>query len=451
MSPKALPGTGIFRGRRNVLLWTIVVAVVALALLGLAVKPEVQTWLKSGDTIKAAFSANDQLYPNESKVKLDGLDVGVVTDVTPTQSGPVVVTMKVDSGTLEKLGSQPRAAIEPTTVLGGIYSVSLSQGGHSGTYDAATTIPVERTSTPVELDRVLEALPPSALTGLQSTVKNLDQSLRNGAGAELDTFAQKAPDVMQNGGQVLDAVQGTRPYTDLQSMVTNVDSLAGALSKNDGQLDGIMRDLDTTTRALAGGSKPLASAISTLPQTLVSTRTGMQQLGQTLDELTATAPAFIPAAGELTPALKKLSPVVAQARPVVHDLVPLLDDAQPLVEQLVPASKTATGVLDDVRGPVLDRVNGPIMSALLNTWHGTGPYEGDGGGDQADQKFYQEIAYTFAGFDNVAKIFSKNGYTINFALGTGTSGIETGKTPLVGQLPLVPQLLQNLGKPSGGQ
>lgn len=438
------------KGRRNLVLWTTVTTVAGAGALGLVLKPDIQTAMRPGQIIRAEFTGNYQLYPNESKVKVNDLDVGVVTSVTPISTGPVVVTMKVDPGTLASLGSAPHADIEPTTVLGGTYTVNLTAGGRPGTYDVRDTIPLSRTSTPVELDQILQALSPSALTGMQNSIKNLDQALANGAGSQLDQFAARAPGVMRSGTQVFGSAQGTRPGTDLQTLVPDVSAISSVLTRNDGQLSDIVANLNATTQALARGSQPLGSAIAAMPQTLASTREGLRRLTGTLDDLTTTAPAFLPAARQLTPVVTRLTPVAAQARPVVRDLVPLLDDADPLVNELIPTARNATSVLNDIRGPVLRRVNGPILHSLDSTWHGTGIYAGDGEGDQANQKFYQEIAYTFAVYDNGSKIFSKNGYTVDFGLGAGATSVETGNTPL-GKMPLITRLLQGVGTPSGGK
>lgn len=421
----------------------LALAVVA-AVTGLAVKPAVQSALRSGDTIRAEFDGNYQLHPNESKVKLDGLAVGVVTGVGRSDHGTVIVSMKIDKGVREKLGTAPTARIEPTTILGGIYSVDLQRGGPTGA--PAGVIPVSHTSTPVELDRVLEALPQSARTGLRHTVGNLDATLADGGGSALDSVLRDAPPTMRTGGQVLAAARGTHPDTDLSTLVGDLDSTARALDRTDGQLGDIVDDLATTTSVLAREREPLATSIATLPQTLTATRSGLADLGATLDRLKTTAPAFRPSAQRLGPLLARLDPVLRQTRPLVADLRPTVADARPLVDRLVPTSTQATSVLDDVRGPVLQRLNGPIIHDVLSPWHGTGGYEGGGRAEQADHTFYQELGYLVARFNNLSKSFDQNGNFVNFHLGTGSTGVLLGGTPLN-----LTQLLQHiLGQQPGG-
>lgn len=408
------------------------------AVLALVFKPSVQTALRSGDTISAEFTENGELHPDESKVKLDDLPVGVVSGVGRTDHGTVIVSMKIDDGIRQKLGTAPTARIEPNTILGGIYSINLQRGGADGPF-ADKVIPAARTATPVELDRVLEGLPQSARTGLDHTVANLDATLAQGGGGALDDVLRDAPPTMRTGAGVLAAARGTRPDVDLSDLVSDLDSTAQALDQSSGQLGSIVDSLDTTTAMLARQRAPLAHSIATLPQTLGATRSGLSALGASLDRLTVTAPSFRPAAQQLNPLLAKANPVLEQARPLVTDLRPLLADARPLVQQLVPASQQATNVLNDVRGPVLDRVDGPITHDVLSPWHGTGAYEGGGRAAQADHTFYQELGYLVARFDNLSKSFDNNGNFVNFHLGVGSTSLLLGGTPLN-----LPQMLQNL-------
>src|SRR3546814_5956649 len=112
---------------------------------------------RGGETIHAEFAQSYGLVDGVTKVKLAGLVVGVVTGVEHTDKGTAMVAMKVDREALDSVGSTPTARIVPLTILGGQYSVELHRGGN-GTYDG-DTIGLARTEMPVEIDRVLEALP----------------------------------------------------------------------------------------------------------------------------------------------------------------------------------------------------------------------------------------------------------------------------------------------------
>ena len=139
-------------------------------------RPRVEMTLSSGEGLKAEFSQAYKLVPYQSVVKLAGVEVGTVTGFERTGSNHAVVEMKLDNGTREKLGTTPSANVRPTLVLGGTYYVELVRGGNGGSVAEDSTIPVERTHVPVELDKVLSAITPDATEAVHGTVRSLDRT-----------------------------------------------------------------------------------------------------------------------------------------------------------------------------------------------------------------------------------------------------------------------------------
>lgn len=409
--------------RRNRKLATGLIGVVVFAVFMVALfeKQAIFTALSPGDTVRAEFPRDYKLDVNSSKVKIAGTPVGVVSSIEQTARGTEIVSLKVDSGVVDKLGSAPSADIRPTTVLGGKYYISLRSGGAEVPFNTDGVIPLNRTHTPVELEQVLQAFPGDARQGLRTTTAKLDQTLAQGGKDGLRDVLRDAPGTLAPGGQVLDALRGSRPSNDLSSFVTNVDSIANVLTRRDGQLGNVVDNLDTTTNVLAQQSRPLASTVNSLPPVLQTTRAGLTDLGHTLDRVPATADAARPAVRELGPTLSQLDPVLVKTRPVLRDLHPVLDRARPLVQDLVPTGQKGTSVLNDLRGPVLDRVNGPIAHSLMTEWHGKPPKYPNNGGDGA--KFYQELAYLVTNINNGSKVIGPNGYMINFGIGAGSSSV----------------------------
>lgn len=390
-------------------------------------KPQMRTFLASGDVIVAEFSTASKLRANDSSVKMAGLQVGRVSGISETDHGTVRVTMKVDKSVVDRLGSEPSARIEPRTVLGGRYVVELHQGGEPGRFNGKT-IPQSRSAETVEVDSILEALPTSARESLQSLVGSAGDTLHASDRQLRDTLS-KAPGVLKPGGEVLAAVEGTRPGRDLPELVTNLSAVARTLTARDGQLDSIVTSLYETSAVLATHRAPLASTVHTLPGTLRDARAGMDGLRGSVDELTVTARALRPTAGEARRLLVRLDPMLRQARPLLQDLRPALADARPAVERLVPVAQQATGVLDDLHGPVLDRVNGPVMEFLLNPWHGTGAYKDSGYGFQEDHKFYEELAYMVTNVDRASSTQDQHGSSFSFQVGAGLKSLALDGLP----------------------
>jgi len=88
-----------------------------------------------GDTVTASFTRQYKLDPYLSVVKLASVRVGAVTDIERADDGGAKVTMKLDKGTIEKLGGEPSATIRPTLVVGGVYYVELTPGGRGGVFN----------------------------------------------------------------------------------------------------------------------------------------------------------------------------------------------------------------------------------------------------------------------------------------------------------------------------
>ncbi|SNR94667.1 phospholipid/cholesterol/gamma-HCH transport system substrate-binding protein [Haloechinothrix alba] len=420
----------------------VFLALAVIVLLAAVFKGSLVTLLRSGETITAEFSRNYQLHPADTAVKVAGLEEGVVTGVEETDQGTVKVSMKVDESALDALGPKPSAIVTPNTLLGGAYSVELRRGGGTGRFEG-DFIPRARTQTPTELDRILESLPQPTRESARSVVKQLDETLASGGTDALRDLVADAPQTLRPAGDVLKAAQGRRPGVDLPRIVSNFHTAADVLSRHQGQLGDIVTSLRDTTAVLAERSQPLAAGIASLPATLRDTRTGLIDLRGALDKLNATADSFRPTARELEPLLGQLDPVLRQARPLLRDLRPLLRDARPLVEQLVPVTQRGTAVLNDVRGPVLQRVNGPIASTVMNTWHGTGPYKNSGRGMQADHKFYEELGYLAANVARASMVQDAQGSLISFQAGANTESLPG--IPLT-----MPNLVEQMKKYAGG-
>ncbi|GAB3141351.1 hypothetical protein GCM10027258_23820 [Amycolatopsis stemonae] len=395
----------------------VVLLVLAIALL--FGKQSIVTALRPGDEIAVQFARDYKLQADDSEVKVAGVPVGTVSDIDRSHPGSVTVTVKVDSATLEKLGTEPSAAIRPTTILGGRYFVELIPGGAHGTFDGGS-IPAQRTSTPVELDEVLSAVQPRAQQGLRGSVGELDQTLSAGGKDAIRNLVHDAPGALAPTGDVLNAALGTRPGTDLQSLVSDVDTIANDLTHDDGQLESIVDNADTTASVLAKRSDPLARTVHELPSTLSSLRSGLTALGGSLDRLTTTAPQLRPAIQQAGPLLTKLDPVLAQARPLLADLRPLLHDARPLVDQLVPTSQQTTAVLNDVDGAPLERLKGPVVDKLNEKWVGTGSYRG-GGND--GYTLGQEVAHMITNLDMDGMRTNANGTTLGIQAGFGPGSV----------------------------
>lgn len=394
----------------------IFVIVSLVAGVALFQKNRIITTLTPGETITIQFAQAHQLREFVADAKVAGVPVGTVSSVERVREGLTEVTVKVDHDVLGKLRSAPSAAIRPTTLLGGNYYVELKPGGMPGEFSA--TIPLSRTTLPVELDKVSAALQPNARKGIRSSIRDLDKLLRDGGSDALRDLARTAPNALTPATDAFQGMRGTRPQTDLRDVVRGMEATGRVLSEQQDQLDRIARDLSGTSDVLGRRGKDMAAVLATMPSTLDSTDAGLRRLDTTLAKLGATADVARPAVRELGSLITHLDPVLAEARPVVRDLRGVLKQARPLVRSLLPTSARLTKVFDDVRGPVLERVNGPIMRTLNSPFKGTGDYAGSG----SKRPFYTELAYMVTNADRVT-MTDRNGAMISFLAGGGPGSV----------------------------
>lgn len=419
-------------------------ATLVLAILigvGLFQKQKIVTILTpGGEKVTAEFASDYRLRPYVTKVKVAGVPVGVVTDVEPTKDGHALVTMKVDGGTRSKLRSDPGAAIRPATLLGGNYYLDLRPAGDPARFRG--TIPLSRTTVPVELDKVLDAIQPDVQTSMRGTIDKVGKTLNKDTEQDLAQLVNGAPSSLKKMTPVLTSLQGTQPDQDLTRLVNGLEATSRGMTKNSGELDRALLGLGDFGAALGNNALALKRAVDELPGTLSTARTGLDALDGSLAQVRSVSETARPSVQALESALNDLEPALAATRPLMRDLVPTLRDLSPLVQALVPTAKTGVTVLNDVDGAPLQRLNGPIMKTLLSPWKGQpgSLYAGNGN----DTPFYQELGYMAAAGSAVANMTDRNGATIHFQPGLGLGTISG--LPLSLERLLLPELRRYEGK-----
>jgi phospholipid/cholesterol/gamma-HCH transport system substrate-binding protein len=413
-----------------------VVMITLVLVVGVALfqKTKIMTILEPGDDIKVAFARDYQLRSHVTKVKVAGVRVGLVTGLDHEEDGTVVATLHLEPGIQERLGEDPGAAIRPTTLLGGNYYVELTPGGDPGTTES---IPAERTTTPVELDRVLEVLKPEVRRSTQRTVGRLDSLLGREGRTAVRGIVHDAPATLRPAAPVLRALRG-RDARDLTTLVSTLDGTARALADDPVQLDRVLVGLADTSAALADSAPQVSQAVADLPDTLGTTRAGLRALRTTLGELRDVSDDAIPTARELSAALTALDPALVETAPLLRDLRPALADLRPTMDDLVPSAVDGLTILDDVNGATIERVKGPIVDMVNSDWHGSGDYAHGGN----DSSFYHELGDLIAGMNNASRMTDHNGSTIHFQPGFGVGSISG--TPISFE-----QLVMELAYPGG--
>ncbi|MDQ1505410.1 MAG: phospholipid/cholesterol/gamma-HCH transport system substrate-binding protein [Actinomycetota bacterium] len=399
--------------------WFVIMAVAGY---GLVHKSEILLGLHDGKLVRAEFASRYKLADTVSKVELGGVRVGTITSLKSARDGGAVVTMKLDRSVLGVLGTSPRAAIRPATLLGGpglSAAVELTPGGMAGRFDG-DRIPRDRTAVPVELDRVLEVLSDQARAGISTGAKGLAAAIGTDASGvsghqQLGSLLADAPPALGPAGPVLGALNGAvTPGTpgggDLHRLVDELGQVSAALTAHDGELEGIVDGSASVAGTFGDRAKDAAATVAGMPGALDQAQKGLAALGSSLDKLQATSPGARPSVQRLTELLGRLTPVLAKGRPVLADLRPLAAETRPVVEQLTPTAALARQFLADLDQPVIGRLAGPVASTVLS------PYR------DSTAKLYEELGYLTTGLAGMLQYTEPNGAMLNFYAGfDGTS------------------------------
>lgn len=241
---------------RTALTWLAFACVVALLLTA-------GLWLVFRDTggtrLSAYFGKTVGLYAGSS-VRVLGVQVGQVTDVTP-QGDAVRVDMRVDS---TPLPADVGAVVVAPSLVSDRY-VQLTPAYDSGpTLATGTVLAKDRTATPVELDDLYSSLDKlSTALGPNGANKNgalsgvLDTAAANlkGNGANLNSTVGRLADLAKT-------LDGSKD--DLFSTVQNLNSFTGALAQSDQQLNEFYGRVADVSRFLAADSSDVGAALQSL-------------------------------------------------------------------------------------------------------------------------------------------------------------------------------------------
>src|SRR5436305_460600 len=125
---------------------------------------------KSTFELKATFHSVNNLQPN-SPVRIAGVNVGTVKDVKPVKGGGgTVVTMEIQKPGLP-IHTDAEMKIRPRIFLEGNFFVDILPGSPSApTVHSGDTIPINQTSTPVQLGDLLTALQSDTRSDLKTLI-----------------------------------------------------------------------------------------------------------------------------------------------------------------------------------------------------------------------------------------------------------------------------------------
>lgn len=241
------------RGYRPLVITMVVLLLAALA---------VALFPRQGGKVRvtARFSRTVSVYPG-SEVRVLGIPVGKVTEVTP-EGTDVRVALEYDRR--YKVPADAKAVIiSPSVVADRHVQLTPVYRGGAVLADGAE-IPRDRTATPVELDRIFDALNqldlalgPKGANREGALSRVLDTTVRNLQGNG-DQLHQTVKDVSQAASTL------ARNQDNLFGTVRNLQAFVTTLAANDRQVRTFNTQLATVSAQLAGERDELDAALENL-------------------------------------------------------------------------------------------------------------------------------------------------------------------------------------------
>ena len=197
------------------------------------------------------------------------------------------------------------------------------------------TFGLSQTSTPVQIDQVLNTFTDDPRTGMQEIIKGLGTALLDGGAPALaSVYKQLAPASIPLA-QTAEATQGQRP-DDLRDFIVKAADIAGVISARSANLGNLLSGFNQTMGAFAAQQNNLKATFSDLNRTL-------SVAGPTLTDLDRT--------------LGPLKQFAIAIRPALVKAPGILDDATPLFN-------AADRLLAPSVAPVLLRELSPALTSL---------------------------------------------------------------------------------------
>jgi len=244
-------------------------------------------------TVTAHFDRAVAVYPG-TDLRVMGVRIGEVTAVVP-DGDSVRVEMRYDSQ-YALPADAGAAVVTPTLVADRYVQVFPAYGGGRKLEDGGD-IPLARTQTPVELDRMYKALDDlSTALGPQPGTKG-DASASDGRGAlaslldagarALDGNGEAGAQAIRNLSAVAETLADNRGplFDDVEALA----SISETLAANDTTVEAFIKDLSGVSEQLAGERQELGKVLKSLAEALDTVKDFIHQnravLGTNIDSV----------------------------------------------------------------------------------------------------------------------------------------------------------------------
>jgi ABC-type transporter Mla subunit MlaD len=287
-----------------------------------------------------------------SPVRMAGVEVGKVTSVGDAGDGAASVTMQLSDEALP-IHQDARLTIRPRIVLEGNYFVDLSAGSPSArSLHDGSTLPLTQTNNSVSLSDIFSVLDTDVRDDLQTLLYEYGTKALAGGGAKaLNRGIPSFEPAYRLTALTNEALLGVQPTRDLQRVLRGQQRVFAALNDNPADLRSLVTDLNTTAGAIASQDQALAAAVPALRDTLRVGYPALGELNAALPVLRSFSLEAIPGVRSLTPTLTAGIPWITQARGLVQpsELRGLAADLREAVPSLARLNQELRPALSQLR------------------------------------------------------------------------------------------------------
>jgi phospholipid/cholesterol/gamma-HCH transport system substrate-binding protein len=301
----------------------------------------------------SAVVTNAQNLKRGAPVRIAGVEVGKVTKIESTGDGEQTARVKMElKDEALPLHKDARLQIRPRILLEGNYFVDLKPGSPSaGDLADGSTLPASQTASSVTLSEVLSVLDRDTRDDLRTLLSEYATALNGGGAEALNRAIRYFEPAYRFGAITNDALLGEQPTKDLQRVLRGQQRVAAALSDNPAALADLVTDLNTTAGAIARQDSALAASVPALDDVLREGYPALGALNDALPTLRAFSLEALPGVRSSVPTLDAAIPWIVQARGLVgeDELRGLSADLLRAVPSLVNLNKRLVPALRQLR------------------------------------------------------------------------------------------------------
>jgi phospholipid/cholesterol/gamma-HCH transport system substrate-binding protein len=301
--------------------------VAAIAAVAIAIFAVIYIVFSSGGPnykVYAIFEDASQLVSGD-EVEVAGVPIGSISNITLTPRGQARLELDISDSSYVPLRQGTLATVRNpslTSVANRYVDLRLAPG-NAPRIPNGGTIGTTHTTSAVDLDELFNTLTPNTRKALQDVIQG-SASQYKGYGSKAQAAWQYLNPAVASASLLF--AELNRDTARFTNFVVKTGNLFSDISARQADLSALIRNLSTTTTALANQHVALGQAIQRLPGFMRLANTTFVNLRFALNDLT-------PLVNVSKPVAPKFQRLLVQLRPLAQDAVPTVQDLSQIVSK----------------------------------------------------------------------------------------------------------------------